>query len=765
MAKYWFILSSILMSSISFAASISGTVRGDGAPLLDATVVLLDSNKNELSRLQTVSNGLYKFDNLPLNTYFIDVEPTNNGYAGSFNNEIRVLEDIDYQLDLNMQRAVELFMLTGEFKSTDGYPIKGITISYRGITQYQQDTTDSKGHWQASQLVPAQDDFSFVVYGTYTKTYLVTLDEDIMIPLSADLGGLGMDGINITPLDKDIHHEHPPLQLVILRGRVVDANGIGVVGAKVLIRGCIRNEGEGCSNENSIGFGNYMSGELAVGETGKFIMAVNPNLRFDFAVKLNGFLDLVTNDIEIGKNTILINALNIKDEIRPSIQVGPFIRRSSETTAVIELFTDEPSYTVVSVDGVELRSESLRTHHNIIVEELVKNSFYTASVYVEDASGNRSLTEQVTFNTLAEIDDQMPSFTITPTITQAAHNTATLIFGSDEAVSTKVIVFKGDEIVTSITLADYALEHQIVIPDLFAITDYTAVVEITDGEGNGPVKSVPLAFSTTISGDVTPPRVISGPAFKNIKNGQATVIWETDEPTLTAVSYNDGEHYGVHRSEDYRRFHTVTLDNLIANTLYKITVSATDAYGNGPTLTEITDFYTLDTADSDPPTMIGELGISQLGDSEAMIQWLTDEPSSAVVLYGETAEALTMQTSAAVPKTFHRVPLTQLKSDQTYFYQVITTDTTGNSATSAVQSFTTKSAGQAAPLTYVEIPQVLQVTDTSMTFGIRTNRAATSQIACKSETGDVHQIATNGSAKQQQVILAGLTAGFNYACS
>ena len=552
------------------------------------------------------------------------------------------------------------------------------------------------------------------------------------------------------------------LNLHQLSGVLTDLNGVPLQGVQLKIEQTVSEYRSGVI----LVYQSWVSlvDEVETDEAGEYSVWLwqgdDYNIKFD----LDGGIAQVSNYV-LRRSQDLNVIIALDNVLPPAIQAGPFTRDITDTTATVEYFTNEPSYSVVNANGTEIRGEKLRTHHQVIINNLTKSTSYEASVYAEDAAGNQSLTDQITFTTLAETDQQLPSFTNTPTITQVAHNSASLAFNTDEATSAKAIVYKGDAIIASVTSANYAIQHQLEIPDLSAITNYTAVVEITDVAGNGPVKSVPLAFTTTVSNDVTPPQIISGPVIKNIKNGQATVIWTTDEPTLTALSYNDGVAYGVHRSEDYRRFHTVTIDHLTANTLYQLTVSATDAYNNGPTLTEVTDFYTLDTADSDPPTIIGELGIGQLGDSEALIQWRTDEPSSVMVRYGETAEALTLQTSAAVPQTFHRVALTNLKPDQVYFYQVVSTDTTGNSTTSATQSFTTKSAGENAPLTYFEIPQVLQVTDTSLTFGVRTNRAATSQIACKSDTGDVYQVATTTSAKQQQVILAGLTAGHNYACT
>ncbi len=697
--------------------------------------------------------------------YDVTLEPPNNSDLALTLIEGVVINELDGEFDFQIENAVEepqRYDVSIQWKTLAGLPIEKLFLKMsnddRESISLREPRSDEYGKSYFS--LPADGYFLFVNANEYYGTIInneKTKHGDMTIG-----GGYGFLDFSVSK-DTTIDFTLPIVKLSL---SITDPNGVGISDVGVRIDGWARLGGEYKNtlarvSDNGAALSTNSSGHYSdwVWQGLNYKVRLTPPLGSDFGITQ---LDNVTAE---NLENILSIAVNVEDTTPPAIQAGPFIRDLTDTTSTIEYFTNEPSYYVTNINGTQIRGDKLRTHHQVTIENLTRNTSYQATVYAEDAAGNQSLFDNLDFTTLAESDKQAPSFIDTPVIEQVSHHSASVIFKADEAVSATVTVYKGDSQIASVISTKNQIEHQLEVTDLSAISDYTLVVEIVDAAGNGPVKSVPLAFATAISDDTTAPTIISGPMIKNIKNGQATVVWQTSEPTLTAVSYNDGVTYGVHRSEDYSRLHTVTLDHLTADTLYQLTVSATDAYNNGPTLSEITEFYTLDTADSDPPTIIGDIGISQLGDSEALIQWLTDEPAAVVVQYGETADALTLQTSDAVPQTFHRVALTNLKPDQTYFYQAISTDTTGNVSTSSVQSFTTKSAGDNAPLTYVELPQVLQVTDTSLTFGVRTNRAATSQISCLSDNGDAHQVASENAAKQQQLILAGLAAGHNYVCS
>ncbi len=78
----------------------------------------------------------------------------------------------------------------------------------------------------------------------------------------------------------------------------------------------------------------------------------------------------------------------------------------------------------------------------------------------------------------------------------------------------------------------------------------------------------------------------------------------------------------------------------------------------------------------------------------ADISWNTDEPASSFVRYGTNPLALTMSVSASGYRLNHSLLLTGLNPDTTYFYQIVSQDEAGNTATTPTASFTTLSRPQ-----------------------------------------------------------------------
>jgi hypothetical protein len=93
-------------------------------------------------------------------------------------------------------------------------------------------------------------------------------------------------------------------------------------------------------------------------------------------------------------------------------------------------------------------------------------------------------------------------------------------------------------------------------------------------------------------------------------------------------------------------------------------------------------------ADTTPPVISG-VSASAGGVSTATVQWLTDEPATSLVRYGTAPGSLTQTASDSLLLTAHAVPLSGLTAGTTYYYQVTSVDAAGNSASSAVGSFTT----------------------------------------------------------------------------
>lgn len=97
------------------------------------------------------------------------------------------------------------------------------------------------------------------------------------------------------------------------------------------------------------------------------------------------------------------------------------------------------------------------------------------------------------------------------------------------------------------------------------------------------------------------------------------------------------------------------------------------------------------TPDTTPP-VISSVQAGNIGSNSATITWITDESSSSLVDYGLTTGYGSSQSTSGAT-TSHSVLLTGLSANTTYFYQVSSTDGSGNNSSSGGYSFTTTQTG------------------------------------------------------------------------
>ena len=77
----------------------------------------------------------------------------------------------------------------------------------------------------------------------------------------------------------------------------------------------------------------------------------------------------------------------------------------------------------------------------------------------------------------------------------------------------------------------------------------------------------------------------------------------------------------------------------------------------------------------------------------AVVEWVTDVPSSSVLRYGTSESDLDKTERASRITKVHRVALSKLKNDTTYHYQVSSNVGKGKPAVSSIEQFTTAKRG------------------------------------------------------------------------
>jgi len=117
------------------------------------------------------------------------------------------------------------------------------------------------------------------------------------------------------------------------------------------------------------------------------------------------------------------------------------------------------------------------------------------------------------------------------------------------------------------------------------------------------------------------------------------------------------------------------------------------------------------TSDTTAPIISG-VASGDITDTSAHISWTTDEASNSVVNYG-TSIALGATASVADLVTNHLVPLSGLAAETGYYYEVQSSDSSGNTATDnndgSYYTFTTAPASAGVSVTSIEPNNVLNV--------------------------------------------------------
>ena len=651
--------------------------------------------------------------------------------------------------------------LSGYLRDAQGRPIDHVSIHILD-QQTNQDAaelawTDANGFFQAT-VAPGVYKFrpSVEPWGHWdeaTSSQLVPTyplpDLSMIFYLGENTAVSGDTQVNLT------------MPLAVLSGKTVDSNGVPVPGVQLRAS---HQHFTAIQQYDLFNYGNRVGGSQS-DENGSFQFSIYVNQDTTLRITPDsqsgfGITNVLHNIVTDVTETIV---LTLSDTTSPLILSGPSVRDITDTSAIIEWETDEASDSVVTVGGSTVTDTTLVTHHEVAVGNLAADTEYLVTVASTDAQGNGPTTGTTTFRTLVTPDLQSPLFVDGPVVTDITHNSALVRFETNEPVTAVVTLYQGGSPVAQVNTAlDHS--HQVPLSGLTPETAYEVIVVITDAAGNGPTVSAPLAFTTLALPDTDAPLILTGPHISEITATGATVTWTTNEPANSGVSYNDGTAYGVITGEALVTEHQVTLADLAPQTTYYVTVSSTDALGNGPTLSQPVSFTTLAIGDTDPPRFIGVPLVHEVNHQMALIKWQTDERSDSVVLFGTNPAELIYEAAKSNLTTQHSVPVNHLDAATRYYFLVHSTDADGNTAQSDTGSFITRSNDPHDGVEFAVPPDIIGSTDTTLTAYWRTHQNADSLLQCTDTLGTTTQVADGKRKKEHQLTLTNLLSGETYAC-
>ncbi|MBN1420911.1 MAG: hypothetical protein JXP34_19225 [Planctomycetes bacterium] len=169
----------------------------------------------------------------------------------------------------------------------------------------------------------------------------------------------------------------------------------------------------------------------------------------------------------------------------------------------------------------------------------------------------------------------------------------------------------------------------------------------------------------------------------------ATVAWTTDEPATGLVAYGTTTAYegGSVSSSSLETSHLLTIDGLACGTVHHLRIASADEAGN---LAQSADLG-IETAacpDLSPPA-IADVFVSTT-ETTATVTWMTDEPATSHVAYGETSDHGDGWVSEPALVTSHLLTIDGLSCGSTYHLQVSSADEAGNAAAGEDLAFSTK---------------------------------------------------------------------------
>ena len=183
----------------------------------------------------------------------------------------------------------------------------------------------------------------------------------------------------------------------------------------------------------------------------------------------------------------------------------------------------------------------------------------------------------------------------------------------------------------------------------------------------GVAQTIALSVDATLDGTVSDDGLPTTP-------GTVTTLWTLiSGPTGGTVLFADATQVDTTANFSVEGTYVLDLDaddsELASNDQITITVNAGGI-------------------DTTAPTIVGTISTT-VTETTAILTWVTDEPTTSTVNYGENTTYSDTDNTDNVLVTNHSITLSNLTPETEYHFEVISSDGADNSATSADQSFTT----------------------------------------------------------------------------
>lgn len=314
--------------------------------------------------------------------------------------------------------------------------------------------------------------------------------------------------------------------------------------------------------------------------------------------------------------------------------------------------------------------------------------------------------------------------------------------------------------------AELATRHVVMLDGLEPDTRYWYEVRSEDTTGEPPIASERAWFRTLLDHDAAAPIITEGPLIKQVTDTAIVIRWTTDEWADSRVEsgLSPTNLDCVSGGDLLEPVHRVVMGGLLPGTDYFFRVSSVDAVGNGPTSSSVFRVRTRAEQDTHAPIFVDPPAIVATTDTMAIVRWTTDEATTGTVNLVQ-AKSLEGTYADETVGSEHLVVLGGLEPNTQYALTCRAQDIAGNSVTSVMVSFGTNAAPDTNSPDFVEVPEVVSVSDTAILLAWTTNDLTDTYVVICDELGNI--VNTYGQidfTESHMVVLGNLQPDTVYYC-
>lgn len=196
--------------------------------------------------------------------------------------------------------------------------------------------------------------------------------------------------------------------------------------------------------------------------------------------------------------------------------------------------------------------------------------------------------------------------------------------------------------------------------------------------------------SKSVSRDMTPPVTSQFSISSDPKKG-VLLTFTTDEGALATVSYGTGGKMDFAEKEKaYSKSHSIVLSSVQPEVEYDFSVSLMDTFGNIHTTPGSTFRWIQGGTRPMPYIYITSFSVTNIGQTAAVINWTTNVPADATVLFGSTQAYGSTLTNSS-PALNHSITISPLTAAHQYHFRVKSVAASGASTMSTDRNFSTMS--------------------------------------------------------------------------